>query len=281
MKKYTSKSQKIDLYSEKYNLPKEEVNRILSEHEDLLTFEELKIKYDDPNIGQLPEWLEEDELDKMIWKTIHVYWSVLFEINGTKEELYMDLQEYIRKKIKLFENHNHVKSALVKRMITLAQQMSRHGKYFLGSLDEPIGKDTDTTIRYKYEPSVNDNFAIEDDLFLDRLRSIKNKSVRDLLIITGYLVCNIDSLRKDYIELLREYNTDIKNNILKLEQIIERNDQIDQSRIEGNKSYQKKKNIGIKDVIEALKLNIWDYKTENTTTTLNEIRYYIECYNIL
>ena len=35
MRKYTSKSQKIDLYSAKYNISKEEVNRILSENEKL------------------------------------------------------------------------------------------------------------------------------------------------------------------------------------------------------------------------------------------------------
>ena len=60
MRKYTSKSQKIDLYSAKYNISKEEVNRILSEHEDVLTLEELKIKYDNPDIGKLPEWLSEE-----------------------------------------------------------------------------------------------------------------------------------------------------------------------------------------------------------------------------
>ena len=44
MRKYTSKSQKIDLYSAKYNISKEEVKRMLSEHEDVLTLEELNLE---------------------------------------------------------------------------------------------------------------------------------------------------------------------------------------------------------------------------------------------
>ncbi len=50
MRKYTSKAQKTIMYAQKYNIKEEEVKRILSEYEDLLTLEELKIKYDNPNI---------------------------------------------------------------------------------------------------------------------------------------------------------------------------------------------------------------------------------------
>ena len=55
MRKYTSKKQKTKMYAEKYNMEEEEVNRILSEYEDLLTLDELKIRYDNPNIGILPD----------------------------------------------------------------------------------------------------------------------------------------------------------------------------------------------------------------------------------
>ena len=129
MKKYTSKTQKVDMYSEKYGLSKEEVGFILSEHEDVLTLEQLKIKYDNPNIGKLPEWLSEQELDNMIWKTIHQCWSPIFEQRLSKQEMYSEHQEYIRKKIALFENHNHIKGALMNRMITLSQEYTRKSKY--------------------------------------------------------------------------------------------------------------------------------------------------------
>ena len=46
MYNYTSKTQKIVKYSEKYNLSEERISYILNTHEDLLTLDELKIKYD-------------------------------------------------------------------------------------------------------------------------------------------------------------------------------------------------------------------------------------------
>lgn len=283
MKKYTSKTQKVDMYSEKYGLSKEEVNRILSEHEDVLTIEELKIKYDNPNIGVLPEWLTEESLDLMIWKTIHQYWSPIFEQRLTKEELYSEHQEYIRKKIALFENHNHIKGALVKRMITLAQEYVRKGKYFLGSTDEVLATDNVYGIaRYKYEMPVSDESTIEDEIFLDRVRSIKDKSVRNLLIITGYLLCDIEGLRKDYIELLRTCDdADIKNNISQLESIVRHNDEIEMCKYDNIATTERKQRLSIKDVIVALKMNILDNNhKENTNKTLDEVKYYLQAFGI-
>lgn len=283
MRKYTSKSQKVDMYSEKYGLSAEEVNRILSEHEDVLTFEELKIKYDNPNIGVLPEWLTEESLDLMIWKTIHDYWSPIFEQKLTKQELYNEHQEYIRKKIGLFENHNHIKSALIKRMITLAQEYARKGKYFLGSTDEVLYTDNTYGVpRYRFELPVTDHNTVEDDLFLERIRSIKDKSVKHLLIITGYLICDIEGLRKDYIELLRNLDDeDIKNNVKNLEAVIIHNDEIEMNRYAGITSKERKHNLSIKDVIEALKMNILDNnKKESTNKTLSEVKYYLQAMGI-
>ena len=214
MRKYTSKSQKIDLYSAKYNISKEEVNRILSEHEDVLTLEELKIKYDNPDIGKLPEWLSEETLDLMIWKTVHQYWSPLFQQRMTKEELYNEHQEYIRKKIGLFENVHHVKAALVKRMLFLVDEYTRKGKYFLGSTDEQLPADNlYGSVRYKYELPIEDTKNIESDLFIEQIRNIKNKSIKSLLIITGYLLCDITEFRNEFNNKLTEQNNSLLKKI--------------------------------------------------------------------
>ena len=166
MKKYTSKTDKIAMYSKKYNMKEEDVYRILTEHEDVLTLDELKIKYDNPNIGKLPEWLSEEELSNMIWNTIHHYWSQIFEQKMSKEELFSEHQEYIRKKIGLYENHHHIKAALVKRMITLANEYTRKGKYYLGSTDEVFDSDSNGTVRYKYECPVYQETDIENSILI-------------------------------------------------------------------------------------------------------------------
>lgn len=281
MRKYTSKSQKIDLYSAKYNISKEEVNRILSEHEDVLTLEELKIKYDNPDIGKLPEWLSEETLDLMIWKTIHQYWSPLFQQRMTKEELYSEHQEYIRKKINLFENVHHVKAALVKRMLFLVDEYTRKGKYFLGSTDEQLPADNlYGSVRYKYELPIEDTKNIESDLFIEQIRNIKNKSIKSLLIITGYLLCDITEFRKDYIEILRSSDEEVKMNLQKLEETLEHNEELDLMKYSNIVVNERKKSINIKDIIKALRLNIIDNKREKVDNTLEEIRYYLKCIGI-
>ena len=281
MRKYTSKSQKIDLYSAKYNISKEEVNRILSEHEDVLTLEELKIKYDNPNIGKLPEWLSEETLDLMIWKTVHQYWSPLFQQRMTKEELYSEHQEYIRKKINLFENVHHVKAALVKRMLFLVDEYTRKGKYFLGSTDEQLPADNlYGSVRYRYELPIEDTKNIESDLFIEQIRNIKNKSIKSLLIITGYLLCDITEFRKDYIEILRSSDEEVKMNLQKLEETLEHNEELDLMKYSNTVVTERKKSINIKDIIKALRLNIIDNKKEKVDNTLEEIRYYLKCIGI-
>lgn len=282
MKKYTSKTQKVDMYSEKYGLTKEEVDFILSEHEDVLTFEQLKIKYDNPNIGKLPEWLTEEDLDGIIWKTIHQCWGPVFEQRLSKQELYSEHQEYIRKKIALFQNHNHIKGALMNRMITLSQEYTRKGKYFIGSTDEVLEADNlNGVARYKFELPVSDEATLEDHYFLENIRSIKDKSVRSLLIITGYLLCNIVELRKDYIDILRNCeDEDIVKNITSLEETINHNDIIEQQRYDNIKTGERKKNISIKEIIVALKMNIIDNKKEKADKTLEEVKYYLQALGI-
>lgn len=280
MKNYTSKSQKIDLYSKKYNRPKEEIDRILSSHEDLLTFEELKIKYDNPNIGVLPDWLTEKELDLMIWKTIHENWNELFMNHTTKEDLYMECQEYIRKKIALYDNHNHLKASLTLRMRTLMNEYTRKGKYFLGSLDETYNNQDGQT-SYKFEPySLNENVEVyKESEIISKIKSVKDKSLQDVLIITGYLICNIDELRGEYLNILRSCSSDIRDSIILLEEIVLENDYIDRCKLENKPINSKKVQLTVIDIVKALKLNIFK-DTNNNTTIRHKILSYMRQFNV-
>ena len=69
MRNYTSPREKVEKYSIKFNLPKEEVKRILSTSDSDLTKQEMLVKYNNENIGKLPDWITEEELCKMISKT--------------------------------------------------------------------------------------------------------------------------------------------------------------------------------------------------------------------
>ena len=104
---------------------------------------------------------------------------------------------------------------------------------------------------------------------------------KNLLIITGYLLCDIVELRKDYIDILRNCDDqDIINNITTLEETIKTNDIIEQKRYDNIKTKERKKSINIKDIIVALKMNIIDNKKEKADNTLEEVKYYLQCLGI-
>lgn len=280
MGNYTSKTQKIEMYSEKYSLPKAEIKRILSEHEDLLTLEELKIKYDNPNIGVLPEWLSEEELDKMIWKTIHECWNDMFAIQTTKEDMYMHLQEYVRKKINLYKNHAYLKGSLVLRIRSLIDINKRRSDYFTYSLDE-VYTDENSSIsikRYKYEPSENleELDSYKEYEICEKIKSIKDKSIQNVLIITGYLLCGIDELRGEYLQLLRNSDASIKESIKLLEDNTLYNDNLDHLKFEGIKvKGVKKKRVTILDIMKALKVDKFNLKASNSSVK-QELAQYLD-----
>lgn len=254
MRNYTSKSQKIDLYSEKYGLPKEEINRILSEHEDLLTLEELKIKYDNPAMGVFPAWLKYEDLENMIWKTIHSMWSITLQyMYESKDELFNDLYLYTCIKSNLWLNHNHLKGSLVFRVQTLIDNHLRKAKYWKGSIDEKKSEDDDE-VRYRYDPYIAFEDTEEATAFnlIEKINSVKDESIRNILIITGYLICNIDSLRGEYLKLLNKCNASVKTSIKKLEQLQFMNDELDRLKIENNPMPVRKERITVVDIAKAL-----------------------------
>ena len=255
MKKYTSKSQKVEIYSKQYGLSEEEIFRILTEHEDLLTFEELKIRYNNPEMGKLPEWLTEEDLWNIIWNSIHECWSPLFEQRMTKEELFTELYEYIKKKMNRYENFKHLKCAIINQIRSLAFEYTRRGKYFIGSTDETYPENDDSGVRYKFEGRVYDDVKTESQIFINNIRSLTDQNVKNLLIIAGYLLADIPELRIDYIELLRKSESEVKENIKTLAGILDENDQLEWDRMEKVKREGKKKKIKIQDIIKALELH--------------------------
>lgn len=281
MRNYTSKSQKIDLYSQKYNLSKEEVYRILSEYEDILTLDELKIRYDNENIGVLPEWLLDDELDSMIWNTIHQMFDTRFSSWTTKDDLHSDLQLFVRKNSNKFRNHAHLKTCLINRLKTLLDERSWRGKYYENSIDEEDTYSDSNSTKYKYEKFMVSDTKEQDELELVmKINSIKDEKIRNLIIVTGYLICNISCLRKDYLQLLRTSEQSIKQNLKLLEDKLFDNDEIDRKRIDKvSMPSIRKKSLNIVDVMKALKLYVFS-NNSSANLSLKEAQNYLQDFDL-
>ena len=290
MSNYTSRSQKIDLYAEKYNLPREEIRRILTEYEYTLSLDELKIRYDNPLMGHLPSFLGSfEELDNMIWKTIHRSWSTPLEIEyKTKDDLYMEMLINTYCKSNQFVNHAHLKCSLVNFCLSRQDDSKRHTKHWGPSLDEvnTYNEINSDSKKLRFEPFTEDDMTIEDQEFISKIRSIKDKSVRDLLIVVGYLSCNLIALRKDYLEVLRSADQKVQDNIAQLE------NQIYKADIKASQAinYKKSPKIKIDDILQALDFRVFKddnmvkpngkayplcIQDESKKKTLEELKYYL------
>lgn len=297
MRKYTSKSDKIKMYSEKYNMSEDEIYRILTEHEALLTFDELKIRYDCPTLGKIPEWITEDELDLMIWNCVHKIFDERYSSWTTREDLHGELQVFIRERFHLYNSHGHIKVAIINRLKSMLDERIWRSKHFTRSLDDVVtSSNEDDGINFGYfieDPKANDN----DKLIIKDIMSIKNESVRDLLIVTGYLVSNISCLEDLYNEVLNRCSDDVKDKLVELNKRIEYNDNLAEMKSQGLvATTTKTKSLKIQDIISAMNFNLnlkgtykesktkrYGYKVSACTPneSLSELQYYLTATNFI
>ena len=211
MRPYTSPSQKVNIYSEKYNLSTEEVKRILNTDDTQLCLEELKIKYDNPDIDKLPKWLTEVELENIIWCSIYKYYkSSPFEQDAmiySQNDLFNDVYLQIRYKLAQIPNFKYLKVSVINTINNILHTRHLHSSYFPKSLDDDITAqkvkcnkilgENDYRFTYAECMSIKDN---PQKLFnlIESLNSISNKQIRDTIIMVGYLVCEIDDFKDLY-----------------------------------------------------------------------------------
>lgn len=264
MRKYTSKTQKIEMYGEKYNKTQEEMYRILTEHEALLTLDELKIKYDNENIGQLPQWLIDEggysALTQYIDKGINIKYDSRY-FWSTKEEFRSEMYEFILKRIHLYKSGSNITSAVANRMVWLWRQHAGRGSYFPISLQDPIhrnkSKIDDDDVTYENIITKTEYDTSEDIELIHTINTIKNKQVRDVLIVIGYMVANIQEFKPLYSEVIKTLDRDVLIELTRLQKKL--NDKYSAYEITQDNGQVINKNrikVTAKDVLKAMKFNV-------------------------
>ena len=215
MRDYTSKSQKVEMYAEKYNLPREEVHRILSEHEANLTLDELKIKYDDPNIGQLPQWLIDeggyDALQQYIETGVKSKFDFRWSSWTTIEDLVSYMWEFILKRIHTYNTRSHIISAVKNRMVWLWRENFGRGSYFKMSLQDEYGRnDEGTPCTYGDIMEAPKDTEITD--LIEMIDSVYDEATRGLLVIVGYLN-GIKELEPYYNKVVNGQNLEVQEKL--------------------------------------------------------------------
>jgi hypothetical protein len=247
---------RINTCIEKYGLSKEEATRIVKEDNMILTVEELRLKFDNPNLGRkYPEWLTPTDHYKMCCTTVRQMYNGNFARICTPEDLASTL--FIKSSLKLntFENHRHLKTGLVTMAMGVCRDGMRREKYWsTQTLDTEYGDDTAKMSAYS-RIVVDDNEKEARDC-LNAVLSIRNREVRELLILAGYIIGGIDNFAPAFEDIISNSEYIDRTALLELLQEVYDNDKKDQAKIENKKIKARKTRITLKSILKIYKTDL-------------------------
>lgn len=88
-------AEKAKIISMEMNVPFERVREIQRKEVKNCTVEELKIRYNNPNLGKLPEWADFKKIDTIIWKIINASWTGQLEPEYSKDDIHNECWEKV------------------------------------------------------------------------------------------------------------------------------------------------------------------------------------------
>ena len=121
-----------------------------------------------------------------------------------------------------------------------------------------------------------DNEMSETELeIVQSIRKLKNKRIKDLLIVSGYLLAKIDGLKKDYYDLLDELDETTYNNIIDvMNKVYMNEDIVNFKKSVGTKNKSKRViDITVKDIVKAFGTDYFSSADQNKCT----VAQIIEC----
>lgn len=276
-----------------YNVSYEKASHIVYSSADNLTLDELKMRVDNPDIGKLPDWLSETCLSNTIWKTIHSHRDFYALSLYTDEDLYQELQLFVRIKSNHIVNYPCLKAMLSNYIKNILADSKVYFNYFPTSLDLPLFDDSGVTKSDYLYKEMNDknsfnSTALEfkdkkSDELINLIKTIKDDNMRKFLIVIGYFLCELDILEDLYNELYLNSPEDVKKGLDEIREKSEFNCILAMNDGVYNGKKVRRKVITIETIIKSLKLNKSNSEFTGMTATniLNEFRYFIKSTNLL
>ena len=227
-------AEKATIISKAWGLPFEKVREIQRKNVDDCSVWELKVRYNNPNLGKLPEWVDMDAVDTIIWKCVHTRWTSRIRSQYSKEDLHSICWERIFLKTHEIEKvgkdnyQKYIWTIAKNRVDAIVQSFDVHSQYmnFNANVDASIDFESDgnSTIQDNYiihkerdllgnirDVRVEENAEFmttnqstpQDDAFdeIDMLltvKSIEDIMLRDLLSMAAYLIAGMDCFEELY-----------------------------------------------------------------------------------
>lgn len=228
----TDREKRIQICKDKYNLNDDYIKKLFETSNDYLTVEDLRLKYDYKDLGvELPDWLTQEEFARMAFAVAKLMYRPIY----CNEISYLELVNtiYVDCSIKMYtiRSHQQLKHAMIMRCCNRYRDIALHNTFWSNNhiedteyVDEPTSDNNNYGFLGKYLSTRDD-----DKKFVDVIKSVKQKQLRMILIISGYLLADMDDLYDDFCEL---FNTEDEELLKQLESILDAVDYNDNLRKE-------------------------------------------------
>lgn len=189
---------------EKFGLNKDESFRIVKSQDYMLNIKELGYKYGNDNIGAYPEWLDFNSHMAICIKTVDDAFNELFKCHYTKEDLIHSLYVWTMIRMNQYDNFAHLKCACVRALKNMQRDLVKHCRIdgFGQNIDLESAFNRSDFQGYLIDDAPNISFSDVD--LINSLKSIENKQLKHLIVISGYLIGGIDELSSLYKDCLKE-----------------------------------------------------------------------------
>lgn len=247
----TSK-QRIENCVKTFGIDERQATRIFKDSEDLLSIEELRMKYENTKLGiEYPEWLTPTDHLKICFKTAKDMYSVeKFGWFCEEPELANMLFIWSSLRLNKFDNHALLKCACVRACKNILRDNVIRSKYVAGSMDAIYNNgEYDYNLYNIMDGSDSKMDEIE---LLTTINSLKNNVIRGLLIVCGYVIAGIDGFEIAYREFVATCDKTTQAELAKILDRVHKNEQIMRDKKAGKYVTEKVKKVTIKNVAKAL-----------------------------
>lgn len=192
---------------EKYNLSREEAERIITTTNSELSIEDLRYKYDNMELGKsFPEWITPENLLSMCYKAVGTICNSNYYWYYGPDEIALDLYIWAVIRLNKYDNFKVLKKALHDQCKTIIRDINRKEVINISSIsmsnfEKP--DEGDIALLSEVEDLRYEDKLSTSNLLLN-IRNIKSSKIRGILILGGYFIANIIELADLVVDV---YNT--------------------------------------------------------------------------
>lgn len=207
---------KIDRCMNEFGLSLEDSKRIVTSEDNLLNIQELGMKYGNCNVGGYPTWLTPEAHLAICVKTVDDMFKPEMARYYSKNDLVNSLYLWSVIRLNQFTSFAHLKCGCVRAYKNMQRDTIKHFRiegYEATDVNEFAMKNSE----YKtFIQSHNCSAGFDIVNLVESIKSIDDKEVRDLMILCGYLIGEIEELKPLYENCIQGFSASVVQQLKQL-----------------------------------------------------------------